>query len=160
MKISNHDSLSSSETRVNRGMRSWSTYLLELDFRNPLVASISQRSEELRLYKLVQNLTISDPNLLSLIIFMIHPWVPLQQYSRGPINSSVETGLLTLLIRRYKCSLVLQAHLMRQWGHSQVSLHGQHQATEWRGLPWQGDCLFIVDSSHSFRSTLSAFPWK
>jgi hypothetical protein len=38
-----------------------STYLVELDARKPLVVSISQRSEELRLYNLVQNLTISNP---------------------------------------------------------------------------------------------------
>jgi hypothetical protein len=39
------------------------TYLTELDFRKPLVVSISQRSEELRLYNLVQNFTISNPGL-------------------------------------------------------------------------------------------------
>jgi hypothetical protein len=40
-----------------------STYLNELDFRKPLVESISQRSEELRLYNLVWNLTISSIGL-------------------------------------------------------------------------------------------------
>ncbi len=50
MTISNPDSLSSSETGVNSGIRSSkSTYLNELDVRKPLVESISQRSEELRL---------------------------------------------------------------------------------------------------------------
>jgi hypothetical protein len=52
--ISNADSLSSSETGVNPGIKSGkSTYLNELDVRKPLVVSISQRSEELRLYNLV-----------------------------------------------------------------------------------------------------------
>jgi hypothetical protein len=37
----------------------------ELDVRKPLVKSILQRSEELRLYNLVQNLTISNPGLES-----------------------------------------------------------------------------------------------
>jgi hypothetical protein len=43
-----------------------STYLDELDVRKPLVAFISQRSEELRLYSLVQILTISNPGLKAL----------------------------------------------------------------------------------------------
>jgi hypothetical protein len=38
----------------NPGIRSLkSTYVIELDVRKPLVVSISQRSEELRLYNLV-----------------------------------------------------------------------------------------------------------
>jgi hypothetical protein len=37
--------------------------LNELDVRKPLVVSISQRSEELRLYNLVYNLTIPNPGL-------------------------------------------------------------------------------------------------
>ncbi len=50
---SNTGLLSSSETRVNPGIRSWkSTYQNELDDRKPLVVSISQRSEELRLHNL------------------------------------------------------------------------------------------------------------
>jgi hypothetical protein len=36
-------------------------YLIELDVRKPLVVFISQRSKELRLYKLVQHLTIPNP---------------------------------------------------------------------------------------------------
>jgi hypothetical protein len=40
-----------------------SFYLNELDVRKPLVVSISQRSEELRFYNLVRNLTISNPGL-------------------------------------------------------------------------------------------------
>jgi hypothetical protein len=48
------DLLSSSKTGVNSGIRNWkSTFLIELDVRKPLVESISQRSEELRLYNLV-----------------------------------------------------------------------------------------------------------
>jgi hypothetical protein len=35
----------------------------ELDVRKPLVVSTSQRSEELRLYNVVKNLTISNPGL-------------------------------------------------------------------------------------------------
>jgi hypothetical protein len=35
----------------------------ELDVRKRFVVSISQRSEELRLYNLVSNLTISNPGL-------------------------------------------------------------------------------------------------
>ncbi len=62
--ISNPDSPSSSETGVNPGIMSWkSTCLIELDVRKPLVVSMSQRSEEMRLYNLVQNLTISNPGL-------------------------------------------------------------------------------------------------
>jgi hypothetical protein len=38
-------------------------YLNELNVRKPLVVSISQRSEEQKLYNLVQNLTISNPCL-------------------------------------------------------------------------------------------------
>jgi hypothetical protein len=55
LTISNPDSLSSSETGVNPGIRSYekSTYLNELDVRKQLVVSISQRREELRLYNLV-----------------------------------------------------------------------------------------------------------
>jgi hypothetical protein len=46
--------LFSSETGVNPIIRSWkSTHLNELDARKPLVVSISQKSEELRLYNLV-----------------------------------------------------------------------------------------------------------
>ncbi len=52
--FSNPRSPSSSETGVNPGIRSWrSTYLNQLDVTKPLVESISQRSEELRLYNLV-----------------------------------------------------------------------------------------------------------
>ncbi len=40
-----------------------STYQNELNVRKPLVVSISQRSEELRLHNLVQNLAISNPGL-------------------------------------------------------------------------------------------------
>jgi hypothetical protein len=40
-----------------------STYLNELNARRPLVVSISQRSEKLRLYHLVWNLKISNPGL-------------------------------------------------------------------------------------------------
>jgi hypothetical protein len=39
--------------------------LNELVVRKPLVVSISQRSEELRLYNLILNLTISNPRLES-----------------------------------------------------------------------------------------------
>jgi hypothetical protein len=39
------------------------THLIELDVRKPLVVSISQRSEELILYNVVQYLTISNPGL-------------------------------------------------------------------------------------------------
>jgi hypothetical protein len=39
------------------------THLNELDVRKPLVVSTSQRSEELRIYNLVWNLTISNPCL-------------------------------------------------------------------------------------------------
>jgi hypothetical protein len=39
------------------------TCFIELDVRKPLVESISQRSEEMKLYKVVQNLTISNPGL-------------------------------------------------------------------------------------------------
>jgi hypothetical protein len=52
--ISNPDLLSSRETGVNPGIRSWkSTYLIELDVWKPLVVSISQETEERRLYNLV-----------------------------------------------------------------------------------------------------------
>jgi hypothetical protein len=52
--ISNPDSLSNSETGVNpRIISGKCTHLNELDVRKPLVVSISKRSEELRLYKLV-----------------------------------------------------------------------------------------------------------
>jgi hypothetical protein len=62
--ISNPESLSSSKTWVNPGIRAeQSTYLNKLNFRKPLVASILQRSEELRLYSLVLNFTISNPGL-------------------------------------------------------------------------------------------------
>jgi hypothetical protein len=54
LTIPNHDSLSSTETEVNLGMRSQkSTYLNELDVRKPFVVSIPRSSEELRLYSLV-----------------------------------------------------------------------------------------------------------
>jgi hypothetical protein len=44
------DLLSSSKTLANPEMRRWkSTYLIELNARKPLVVSILQRSEELRL---------------------------------------------------------------------------------------------------------------
>ncbi len=63
--ISNPDSLSSSETRVDTGIRSWKMhlYLTELNVRKPLMVSNSQISEELRLYNQVENLTISNPSL-------------------------------------------------------------------------------------------------
>jgi hypothetical protein len=49
--FSNPYSLSRSQTGVNPGIRSWrNNYLIELDVWKPLVVSISQRSEELRLY--------------------------------------------------------------------------------------------------------------
>jgi hypothetical protein len=45
---------------VNSGIRKQkSTYLNELDVRKPLMVSMSQRSEELKLYNLVLNLIIS-----------------------------------------------------------------------------------------------------
>jgi hypothetical protein len=48
--ISNRDLLSSSETGVNAGTKSWKcTYMNELDVRKPLVVSISQGSEQLTL---------------------------------------------------------------------------------------------------------------
>jgi hypothetical protein len=73
--ISNPDSLSSSETGVNPGIRSWkNTYLNELDVRKPLVQSISQKSEELRLYNLVWNLKNFKP-LLKSGIFKCISWL-------------------------------------------------------------------------------------
>ncbi len=63
---SNPHFLFRSETNVNLGIRSGkSIYLNELDVRNPLVVSISHRNKELRLYKLVQNLTISNNGLIA-----------------------------------------------------------------------------------------------
>jgi hypothetical protein len=54
MTTSNLDPLPSSVTGVNLGIRSCkSTYLNELDVRKPLVVSLSQRNEEMRLYNLV-----------------------------------------------------------------------------------------------------------
>jgi hypothetical protein len=54
MIIPNPNLLSSSKTGVNLGIRSWkSTRLIELSARKLLVESISQRSEEMRLYNLV-----------------------------------------------------------------------------------------------------------
>ncbi len=50
--ISNPDLLSSREAGVNPGLSSWKTYLIELDVGKPLMVSMSQRSEELRLYNL------------------------------------------------------------------------------------------------------------
>jgi hypothetical protein len=51
MTIWNPDLLSSSATMVEHGMRSEiSTFLNELDVGKPLVESISQKCEELRLY--------------------------------------------------------------------------------------------------------------
>jgi hypothetical protein len=51
---SNNDSLSTSETEVSqRKKKLKSTYLIELNVRKSLVASISQRSEEPRLHNLV-----------------------------------------------------------------------------------------------------------
>jgi hypothetical protein len=41
-------------------------YLIQLNARKPLVAYISQRSEELRLHDLVKKLTISNPGLKAL----------------------------------------------------------------------------------------------
>jgi hypothetical protein len=64
--ISNPRSLASSETGVNPGRRSWkSTYLIELEVRKPWVVSISQsqKSKELRIHNLIQNLTISNPSV-------------------------------------------------------------------------------------------------
>jgi hypothetical protein len=53
-KNSDPDLLFSSETGVNPAIRSCnSTHLNELDDRKPLVVSISQGSEEARLYRLV-----------------------------------------------------------------------------------------------------------
>jgi hypothetical protein len=64
MTFSNSDLLSSSVTGVNRGKITESrTYLNEVNFKKQLVISISQRSEELRPYNLVHNLTISHPGL-------------------------------------------------------------------------------------------------
>jgi hypothetical protein len=61
---SNPNSLSSSETTVNLGIKAEkSLYLNELDVRKPLVVPISQRSEVMRLYDVVQNLTISNLGL-------------------------------------------------------------------------------------------------
>jgi hypothetical protein len=52
--VSSPDSLFSCEAGANPGIRRWkSTYLNELDVRKPLVVSVSERSEELRLYNLV-----------------------------------------------------------------------------------------------------------
>jgi hypothetical protein len=52
--ISNLDLLLSSEVGVNAGIISCkNTDLIELEVRKSLVVSISQRSEELRLYNLV-----------------------------------------------------------------------------------------------------------
>jgi hypothetical protein len=49
---------------VNPNTRSWkSCYLIELDVRKPLVVYISQTHEELSLYNMVLNLTISNPGL-------------------------------------------------------------------------------------------------
>jgi hypothetical protein len=85
--ISNPGSLSSSDTGIDRGIKSWkSTSLNELDFRKPLVepsiytivslwlvVSIAQRSEELRLYKLVQNLAISNPHFNKAVSSNVSP---------------------------------------------------------------------------------------
>jgi hypothetical protein len=57
-------SFSNSETELVVEYRADNcTYLIELNVRKPWVASISQRSEELRRYNLVLNVTISNPSL-------------------------------------------------------------------------------------------------
>ncbi len=67
MTSTNPDSDSSSESWVDSGLRSWKgAYLIALDVRKTLIVPVSQRSEELRLYNLVQNLTISYPGLKAL----------------------------------------------------------------------------------------------
>jgi hypothetical protein len=63
MTILNPNSLSSSETRVNRGIRNWkSTHLKKLDVRKQLVLSNSQKAKSwLGLYNFVYNSTVPNP---------------------------------------------------------------------------------------------------
>jgi hypothetical protein len=60
----NPNSLSSSETGVNSGIKKLKRAVIRMSsMPEPLMACNSQMSEELGLYNLVQNLTISNPGL-------------------------------------------------------------------------------------------------
>jgi hypothetical protein len=64
VKISYPRSFPSCETAITPGIRTWKrSYLGELNVRKPLVVSLSQISEELTLFNVVQNLKISNPAL-------------------------------------------------------------------------------------------------
>jgi hypothetical protein len=63
--ISNPGSVSSSKAEVYFEIRGWKcTYLNELNVNKPLVVSVTQRTEELRLYNLGKNvMKISNHSL-------------------------------------------------------------------------------------------------
>jgi hypothetical protein len=50
MALSNQHVLSSCETGVNRGVQEGENLIELFDFREPLVVSLSQRNDELKLY--------------------------------------------------------------------------------------------------------------
>jgi hypothetical protein len=60
-----------SETGINPGMRNQKYADLNEHFvRNPLVVSISQRSEKLRLYILVLTATIPNPGFKAVCLYL------------------------------------------------------------------------------------------
>jgi hypothetical protein len=67
VKIANFNLVSSSETGIDHGrnekLKKKCTHLIQLNVRKPLVECNGQGIEELRLYNLVQDLTISNSGL-------------------------------------------------------------------------------------------------
>jgi hypothetical protein len=150
---SNHNSLSKSETGVIPGMRSWNKhlYLNELNVRKPLVESISQRSEELTLYNLVLNLTISNPSLKVVSLNTSPGWMvrfSLGGDDRGflkeEVNLSASMSLLTYflyLVLLWSCCSGIAVALI--WVH--FYLVGREPVVLY---------TFIIQASSSFFSTI------
>ncbi len=114
MTILNPDSLSRSETWVNPGIRSWkSTYLNELAVRKPLVVSISQRSEELRLHNLVHNMTILNPSLKAVSSNASPGWTDrfFRRDNRGLLKEVVKTCLVAPMSPLNSPTYFLSSHL-------------------------------------------------
>jgi hypothetical protein len=114
-KILNPDSLSSNETSINPGIRSWKkiTHLNKLDVWNPLVVPISQRSQELRLCNLVLNLTISNPGLKAVSSNATPGWM-LHVFggdTRDFLTEGVKTYLLSPILPLNWPTFFLSSHL-------------------------------------------------
>jgi hypothetical protein len=114
LRISNPTSLSINATRVDSRIRSWkSTHLQELDVWKPLVVSILQRSEKLRLYNLFRSWHFQTPGLKAVSSNASTDWTVrfLEGDDRGLLKEGFKIYLMAPMSPLSSPTVFLFAHL-------------------------------------------------